>query len=156
MKRPTTPPQENFLELFGKRANSKRTTSYWMLGVSILIILTGFFLFFWHLHDMARQTSDKEKLSDLNLILNTISQISFMVFIFFAAQIFLKLYRYNMNLSNFYTSCRDSIKINEEIENIDKKKVLVELLKVFYPKDIKVEIPATDLSPLNTSLKKGD
>lgn len=161
------------IEIFEKRSKEKKTNAIIMLCIAIAVIIAGMFFFFSQLSalsqslDKATKTlaestnlslADKETLMrsiSITEIVNMISRIVFLIIIFFIAQIFLKLYRHNMNLSDFYFSCCDAWKLNEDVTELKKKEYYISLLKALYPNEIKLDIPSSpDLTNLTSILKK--
>jgi beta-lactamase regulating signal transducer with metallopeptidase domain len=143
---------------FIKRAKGKKKSAIWMLCVGVAIIVGGLFIFSNQLSIVnenytkslesiaasVKDSAEREKLLhslDTNQLLNMVSRIGLLVIVFFLAQIFLKLYKYHLNMSDFYLSCCDSIDTNNEIKDTNKIKTFVLLLRTFYPSHNRLEIP---------------
>lgn len=78
-----------------------------------------------------------------SLLVDTSARILLAVIGFFLIQIFLKLYRYNMETADFYTSLADSISVLK-LENAHIRGVDFEALtKILNPSQIQLEIPKT-------------
>lgn len=161
------------IQIFEKRSVEKKRNAMFMLSIAIAVIVIGMFIFMNQLADVAKSLDDSTtKLAnskDLNAvdkeslvqsiqvtqIINMITRIVFIIIVFFIAQVFLKLYRHNMNLSDFYFSCVDAWKLNEEVEHPKKKENYMLLLKALYPNEIKLDIPnSPDIANVLNILKK--
>ena len=149
----------NTFEIFQTRSKEKKKSAIWMLCVGVAVIVTGFFIFFNQLSTINEtysksleriasatqipQTEREELLHslDTNQILNMVSRIGLLIIVFFLAQIFLRLYKYHLNMSDFYLSCCDAINLNEEIDPPKKKESYISLLQALYPQSNKLDIP---------------
>jgi hypothetical protein len=160
-------------QVFEARSGKKIQNAYFMLVIAITIVIVGLFFFIRQVQtsssyvDEAMQKVMSSKDLDkgqkdlliqnvqLNQVFNLVTRLVFMIIVFFIAQIFLKLYRHNMNLSDFYYSCVDAWKLNGEIEYPEKKEQYIKLLKAIYPNEIKLGIPnSPDVSGAVNLLKK--
>ncbi|MCX6318620.1 MAG: hypothetical protein NTW29_15105 [Bacteroidetes bacterium] len=161
------------IEIFQLRSKKKKRNAIFMLSVGIVVIIIGMGIFLGQLSELARtldkttkvlaesnnlNPGDKESLMrsiEITEILNMVSRIVFIIIIFFIAQIFLKLYKHNMNLSDFYFSCCDAWTLNEEVSANKKKEFYISLLKAIYPSEIKLDIPQSpDFTNLTNIFKK--
>lgn len=147
---------EQISEEFKNRSIEKRRYAMTMLAVGIIIIVIGMFTFLSQLSAVSQQlqelvnqvnkVEDKELREKLiasvnnTIIPNAISRIVFMLIVFFLAQIFLKLYRYHLNIADFYISCFDAARINITMTEKNDAEQFVLLQKTLNPLE-KLDLP---------------
>lgn len=101
------------IEEFQIRARKRKTVAYILLILSILIILCCIVLIIMQLQDLKSQ-----KIAD---IFNIASRLSFIALIIYITQTLQRLYRYNILKADYFQSCADALKLNQQltIKNAD-------------------------------------
>jgi hypothetical protein len=96
---------------------------------------------------------DKDKITK-NTILNVVSRFTFLIISLYVAQIIIKLYRYNMHIADFYTSCDDALELSKDIDS-GQRRVLESLIQSLNPDKIKIEnAPSPNFLSIFENLKK--
>ena len=80
---------------------------------------------------------DKDEVTK-NTILNVASRFTFLIIALYVSQIIIKLYRYNMHIADFYTSCNDALELSKNIDS-GQRRLFESLIQSLNPDKIKID-----------------
>jgi hypothetical protein len=154
-------------ETFQLRSKTRMIIAYIFLAVAFGVLIYGMVLVIMQLSDLMSDTtagqtkdysanaksvdSEAKKTFGPYEIGNFLARLVLLSVVFFLGNIFIRLYKYNMGVSDYYTACADSIRLSEDYE-IPFLKKFVSVFKTLtaskvefeVPQEPKVEQPETD------------